>query len=101
MVTIMNPQTTMNLHYLAIQTTDWFLLAVIDIATRIVLYGTAISVLMILFGVIMYFTGLSRDLGKKTIKSALGIVFFCALIFLGLMGFDAWPDLSQVFYIPS
>lgn len=86
---------------LAIQVTDPFLLGFIDLATRIVVYGTAIAIIMLMVGAIAYFTGLSRDHGKKLVKNAFGILLFCTIIYFGLLGFDVWPDLSQVFFIPS
>ncbi len=97
----MNPNDNTPVQVLSQQITDPFILGVIDLAARIVLYGTAIAVLMVLFGGIVYFTGLSRNLGKKAIQGAIGIFLLCAVIYLGLLGADAMPDLSTVFHVPT
>ncbi len=81
--------------------TDPILLGIIDLATRIVLYGTATAVLFVLVGGLLYFSGLSRNLGKKAIKAAIGMFLFCTIIYFGLLGADVMPDLSTVFHIPT
>ncbi len=98
---MMNTLDELHAMMLATQITDPILLAVIDLATRVVVYGTAIAIIMIMIGAIAYFTGLSRDHGKKMVKNAFGILFLCTIIYFGLLGFGAWPDLGQVFFIPS